>query len=358
MSNTRKTLVIISPGFPADEADSTCIPPQQVFVKALKEVSPELHVIVLTLQYPFFSRTYDWHGVQVISFGTEKSSRPYRALVMLRVWRRLRQIRRKHKVAGLLSFWLDKSAFVAEIFAKRHGLQHYCWLLGQDAKAGNRFFHRIKPDGASLVAISDFVARNLHGNYGVLPQHVIPVGVNTALFDAAAVEKDIDILGAGSLIPLKQYHIFLELIKALRDSHPHLRTVICGDGPEMEHLRAKVKELGITDNVSLIGERPHADVLRLMQQAKIFLHPSNYEGFSTVCLEALCAGARVLSFIRPMEANIPNWSIATDQAHMQALLKDMLRQQPTAYPSFVPYRVQDTARAIIRLFDPGMLPHL
>ncbi len=361
MSNTRKTLVIISPGFPADEADSTCLPPQQVFIKALRELNPALQVIVLTLQYPFFSRTYDWHGVQVISFGTERSSRPYRALVMLRVWRTLRKLNREHQLIGLLSFWLDKCAFLADIFAKRHGLLHYCWLLGQDAKAGNRYFSRIKPDGARLIAISDFVARHLHHNYGVRPQHVIPIGVNTAMFDNTdPVTKNIDILGAGSLIPLKQYHIFLELVKALQPHFPQIRTVICGDGPEMKRLRARVKELGLEDNVSLIGRRSHAEVLELMLQSKILLHTANYEGLGLVNLEALCAGAKVVSFVRPMDADIPNWHIANNQPHMLSILQELLQHPAKAFPSIVPYLIQDTARAVIRLFDQptGNLLHM
>lgn len=61
--NSKKALLILSPGFPESEADTTCLPPQQVFVRALKAEYPELHIIVLSFQYPFFAAEYDWHGM-------------------------------------------------------------------------------------------------------------------------------------------------------------------------------------------------------------------------------------------------------------------------------------------------------
>ena len=36
MNKDKKTLVILTPGFPKDEADSTCLPMQQQLIRALK----------------------------------------------------------------------------------------------------------------------------------------------------------------------------------------------------------------------------------------------------------------------------------------------------------------------------------
>ncbi|MDB5148608.1 MAG: hypothetical protein JWQ57_2628, partial [Mucilaginibacter sp.] len=80
-----KTLIILTPGFPEHEGDSTCIPPQQVFVKALKETQPELNIVVLTFQYPFFSGEYQWHGIRVISFGHPSNSRIIRRFTGIKV---------------------------------------------------------------------------------------------------------------------------------------------------------------------------------------------------------------------------------------------------------------------------------
>src|SRR6187402_588417 len=216
METQPKTLVILTPGFPANEADSTCVPPQQIFVKALKEVNPDLNIVVLTFQYPFISKIYRWHGIKVIAFGSPADGRIHRLYTGLRVWLALGRLNRDHHIIGLLSFWVGKCALIGSGFAKKHGLKHYGWLLGQDAKAGNKYISRINPTGESLIALSDFVAREFQKNYGIKPQNLIPVGINTSLFSAIITERDIDIFGAGSFIPLKQYAVFLEVVAGLK----------------------------------------------------------------------------------------------------------------------------------------------
>jgi len=344
------TLVILTPGFPENEADTTCIPPQQVFIKALKEVNPGLNIIVLTFQYPFFSKTYHWHDIKVMSFGHPHHNKVFRLVATFRIWLSLRKLHKEYDIIGLLSFWLGKCSFMGSKFAEKYNLKHYSWLLGQDARAGNKYVNKIRPKAESLIAISDYVAAELNKNYKILPKHIIPVGVNTDLFSAENIEKDIDIIGSGSLIPLKQYHIFLEVIKSLSAIFPNIKAVICGDGAEMKKLSAIVKQLGIEHNITLIGRLPHLQVLALMQRSKILLHPSNYEGFSTVCLEALYAGAKVVSFIRPMNLTIENWFIADNQDNMLQILESILKNEQTAYKYAAPYLVQDSATAIINLF--------
>lgn len=350
-TNRSKTLIIITPGFPANEDDSTCLPPQQTFVKALKEVNPQLDIIVLTLQYPFFSKAYTWNGIKVISYGHPANSRLSRFFTGYRVLRTLKKLESDHHIIGLLSFWLGKAALIADKFAKKHQLKHYCWLLGQDAKPGNKYFYKIKPCGKSLIAISDFIADGLNKNYGVLAHHIIPVGVDTALFSTGNKVKDIDILGAGSLIQLKQYAIFIEVVQSLTMYFPGIKAVICGDGPEMGKLREMINSMGLQSNVLLAGRQTHPEVLAYMERSKILLHPSNYEGFSTVCLEAIYARAKVVSFIQPMSASIENWYIATDKEDMAHLAKSVLQDTLVKYESILPYTVQDSATAITKLFD-------
>ena len=64
-----KTLIILIPGFPANEVDSTCLPFPQAFVKHLKLLNPGLNIKVLAFQYPFSEAVYEWHGVSMHSTG-------------------------------------------------------------------------------------------------------------------------------------------------------------------------------------------------------------------------------------------------------------------------------------------------
>jgi glycosyltransferase involved in cell wall biosynthesis len=351
MTNKSDTLIILTPGFPENEADSTCIPPQQIFVKALRENNPQLNIIVLTFQYPFFSARYQWNGVDVISFGGTDKGRLYRKVMGVRIWAELKKINKEHHIVGLLSFWLGKCAFIGSWFAEKYHLKHYCWILGQDAKAGNKYVRRINPKGKSLIALSDFIATEFHKNYKILPQQIIPVGIDASLFAEVIPEKDIDIVGAGSFIPLKQYHVFVEVIKLLKKDFPNIKTCICGDGPEMVRLCKMIDLLDLKDNIKLLGRQTHIQVLTLMQKSKVFLHTSNYEGFGAVCLEALYAGAQVVSFVKPMQADIENWHIAENKEDMLQILKDILNSNESTYQSVLPYSIHDNAKAAIKLFD-------
>lgn len=351
MKNSKvKTLIILTPGFPADEEDTTCLTPMQTFVRSMKQTHPALTIIVLAIRYPFFSKTYRWHGIQVISFGGEFKGKWFRFLTNFSVWQTLKRLNKEVEIVGVLSFWLNLCALLASIFSRFYQLKHLCWLLGQDAKMGNKYVKLVRPKAEELIAISDFIAREFEKNYAIKPKHIIPTGIDDSLFSDTELRRSIDILGVGSLIQLKQYHLFLEVIKQLVTTFPNLKAVLCGDGPEMQRLKAKINQLKLEDNVALMGEIPHKDVLNLMQKTKVFLHTSNYEGFGTVNLEALCAGAKVVSFVKPMQATIKNWYTVNTLPEMVIKARDILSDEHPIYEKVIPYSASVNSKVMLSLF--------
>jgi glycosyltransferase involved in cell wall biosynthesis len=350
MVNRPETLVILSPGFPANEADSTCMPPQQLFVKALKETCPGLNVIVLAFHYPFYANEYQWNDIKVISIGGKDKGSFSRRFTWLKAWLILRKLNKEYQLMGLLSFWFGECALIGSYFAKQHQLTHYSWLLGQDAKRGNKYFNRIKPKGDTLIALSDFIVREVRKNYGIIPMHVIPVGIDVSLFGSPAVKRDIDILGAGSLIPLKQYPVFIETINFLKEFFPDIKAVICGKGSEMEQLQALALTHNLTNNISFAGELPHGEVMALMQRTKVFLHPSSYEGFGSVLSEALYAGAHVVSFCKPMNKDYRHHYVVKNPEQMKAEVLDILKNKRIEYIPVLMCPIQQIAKNMISLF--------
>lgn len=346
---TPETLVILTPGFPADEDDSTCIPPQQLFVKALKKQRPELNIIIISFQYPFEARQYIWHGMQVIAFGGRSRGKLYRRALWLRVWRMLKQLNKDHQLIGLLSFWMGECAFIGNRFANKYRLEHYCWVLGQDARPGNRFVRLIDPKGELLIALSDQLAREVESNYGIVPTHIIPPGIDTSTFGIPATERDIDLMGAGSLIPLKQYHVFVDVVKKLTAQFPNIRAVICGRGPEMERLKHQIIRLKLENNVELTGGLSHSEVLAMMQRTKVFLHTSAYEGFGMVLSEALYAGAQVVSLVKPMDVMPEEFHQAKNEDELVDLVAEQLNRTLTCKPVLF-YPIECIADKVAELF--------
>jgi glycosyltransferase involved in cell wall biosynthesis len=350
MIDYQNTLVILSPGFPENAEDSTCLPAQQSFIRSLNKILPKLKVIILTFQYPHFRSTYEWYGNQVVSFGGMNKKRIHRLLVWLKVWKQLKKINKQENILGLLSLWCTETAFVGKLFASKNKLQHFCWVLGQDARKGNKMVKIINPHPNELIGMSDFLVNEFFRNHGVLPSHMVPNGINPDLFSEQTSPKDIEIIGVGSLIELKRYDIFISIIRKVTDTFPYLSALLCGDGIQKNKLELQIQNLNLQQNLELIGEISHHEVLKLMTRTKIFLHTSSYEGFSGACLEALYAGAHVISFCFPLKANIDHWHVVSTPEEMIAKTIELLKDSNSDYKHILPFKMDDSAKGIMDLF--------
>ncbi|MFI5151908.1 MAG: glycosyltransferase [Chitinophagales bacterium] len=353
MKTRAMTLIILTPGFPGNEADSTCLPSQQLFVRSLNKLYPALQIIILSFEYPFRRETYLWHKNMVISMNGWKKGRMNKLLTYFLAWQKLSKLKKRYPIIGLLSFWCTGCALLGKYFARFHGLPHYAWILGQDAKKENHFVRWIKPEAGELIALSDFLANEFFRNHSVKPAHIIPNGIEPSMFSDTSSEKDIDLLAVGSLIPLKQHPLFIAIVYHLSKQMPDLSAVICGKGPEKEKLLTLIEELNLQDNIQLKGELPHEEVLRLMQRTRVLLHPSNYEGYSTVCLEALYAGAEVVSFCNPKVDWIRNWYIVKDVQEMIKITEELLLEENKNGTAVLLYTLDDQAKAVMQLYNYG-----
>jgi glycosyltransferase involved in cell wall biosynthesis len=350
MSAIEKTLLILTPGFPASEDDTTCIPAQQTFVRTLKRCNPTLNIIVVAFQYPFRFDDYDFHSVRVISLNGGNKRRLNKLLTWLNAWRIVTRINSEHNVIGVLSFWLGECALVGKYFARKYNLKQFTWLLGQDAKQGNPYYSIVQPTSHSLIALSDFVVAEFYKNYRVTPQHIIPVGIDTSMFVNNELIRDIDILGAGSLIPLKRYDLFIEIIKDLSGDIPLGICIIVGKGPEKKKLQTKIHDSGLQEIVKLFDELPHTDVLRLMERSKIFLHTSSYEGYGAVCSEALYAGAHVVSFCKPMDEDFTHEYFVRSKEEAISKIKQILTDTRREHHRVLAYSAESVAEQVMKLF--------
>ncbi len=259
MSKNSKTLIILSPGFPKDEMDTACLPFLQQFVIELKSQFPGLQVVILAIDYPLIRSFYRWNNTPVFSFNGWKKGRVSKLFTWWFVLRTMRKIRQENEVLGILSLWYGPCAFLGNRFAKRNRIKHFCWIQGQDAKKGNRYVSLTKLSSGELIAISDFIQSELERNYGIRPGAVVPAGINPAEFRTPDKIRPIDILGVGSLIPLKQYSLFIEILSLIKRYIPDVHAVICGKGPEESDLKTLICQYDLQNNIVLTGELPHEE---------------------------------------------------------------------------------------------------
>jgi len=345
------TLVILTPGFPASEEDSACLPPQQVFVRALNKAFPRLKVVILSIEYPHRKDEYEWFGNTVYSFDGWTHGKFRKGVTFMDMWRMLRRLRRTERLVGLLSWWCGPCALAGNYFGRWLGLPHFTWILGQDARAGNRWIRWMRPDAARLVAMSAFLAEEFGRNYGMKPGHVVPNGIDPSLFGDGAGRRDVDLLGVGNLTKLKQYDVFVSVVDKVSRCLPDVRGVVIGKGEEGLRLRQQAASLG--GRVEFIGSLPHGAVLQYMQRSRILLHTSAYEGFGTVMIEALYAGAHVISFVNTVGRPVKNWHLVGSEEEMVEVAVRLLGDGGTVYESVQPFTMEDSARAMMELYEYG-----
>ncbi|MBS1630439.1 MAG: glycosyltransferase family 4 protein [Bacteroidetes bacterium] len=347
------TLIILTPAFAVNEQENW-LPAQSVFIRTLNAMYPELEVVILSFRIPQTpGLRYSWYGNSVVAFGNERRNKLNSILLWRQVWQELKRIRSRRKILGIFSFFCVECAFVGHYFARRYHLKHYIWVLGQDARETNKQVARIRPKPEELIAISDFLIREFQRSHGLRPAYMIPLGINTQLFPLKPGLRSIDILGVGSLSPIKRYDIFIEILAEIVQQNPEVHAVLCGSGSERAKLQALISKHKLERNLRLLGELHHDEVLLLMGQSKLLLHPSEYEGYGMVCAEALYAGAQVISFCQPMDLPIPHWHIVENKEQMKELALDLLRHANLEHSSVLTFEMQESVRQVLRLFGYG-----
>ena len=100
------------------------------------------------------------------------------------------------------------------------------------------------------------------------------------------------LLSVGELIPRKNHE---EVIRALAEQKKKgvtkFRYFICGQGVLEEYLQNLIEELGLSNEVTLLGYRK--DIRNLLYGADLFVFPSKQEGMPVALMEAAVAGVPV-----------------------------------------------------------------
>jgi teichuronic acid biosynthesis glycosyltransferase TuaC len=93
-----------------------------------------------------------------------------------------------------------------------------------------------------------------------------------------------------NLVERKRHADVLRAMWHLRDTHPGLRWLVVGDGPEREPLERLALELGVAERVEFRGALPHEAAVAAARSADVFVLPSVDEAFGVAYIEAM-AGA-------------------------------------------------------------------
>ncbi len=324
-------LLLLTPGFPADENDFITIPPLQEFLSRYKSTYPKARIDVIAFQYPYKNKSYEWNGIQVHSLAG-KNSKIKKTIIWLRAVSLAKKINRTNNIDVIHSLWLGECALVGNILSKQFNCKHICTLMGQDVKSSNRYLRLSKNKKIVIVALSKNQADEFYRITGRAVDQIIHWGIDYQPVNNT--ERDIDLFAAGSLIPLKNYSLLIRTVEEIIKVKPDVKCILAGAGPEELKLKSLVKEKGLEKNITFTGLLNRREIFKLMQRSKIFVHPSTFEGSGYVFAEALANGMNIVSFNVGYAHEHPKWFIAEDE-------QDFINQSTNLLASELDYRPID-----------------
>jgi len=194
-------------------------------------------------------------------------------------------------------------ATVHDLTVQRFPEYHQLW---------NRWLHRrrlrwIKAHAARVIVVSDATRRDLLDEGGVDPARIDRIyearGHGPRLAeppDAVLRRYGLEgvpyILMVGTIEPRKNHVRAVHAFNELAEHFPRARLVLAGSWGWRAHpIREAIDGSPVRARIDVLGEVPAADIMSLYVGARVFAFPSLYEGFGLPLLEAMSAGAPILT---------------------------------------------------------------
>jgi glycogen(starch) synthase len=203
------------------------------------------------------------------------------------------------------------------------------------------------------TSCSQFLADEVRARMGVAaPVHVIPNGIDLALFDRDegidvherfGIPRDgVKVFFANRMEERKGIHLVREMALHVLKQHPHVHMVFAGNdlfGFMEKRILPEIRAAGLGKRFHYVGQRTLPEVRAILKHVDVFLIPSLWENAPYSCLEAMSAGRAIVSsdcggmpeLIRDRETGLlarnndgPSFVRALDEAVSDAALRDRM----------------------------------
>lgn len=151
----------------------------------------------------------------------------------------------------------------------------------------------IKNNTDRIISVSQPTTHSLIKNYGFSEKNVytIPIGVDIeSIGKAPASENYYDLIYLGRLSSIKRVEELINVTYYLKNRGLTVKVGIIGSGELEGALKLLSQRLKVSDQVNFLGRLSDSDKYSVMKSAKIFVMPSEREGFSISTLEAMACG--------------------------------------------------------------------
>ena len=344
-------ILFLTPGFPKDEADTACVTGIQAYLKALLQLRPDIHITVVSTQYPGVKKKYQWKNVDVHALGRPDFRSVKKLFTQGQIHRAIRQIHQEKAIDIIHSFWLGECALVGQKFAKKHGIKHLCTAMGREMVSVNIYARFIKLPNLQLVCQSAFQSTMASDRLGISGTHIIPFGLDTTKIGPLTKKpRDIDLLFVGNINENKNLTGFLEIMAALKGQFDNLSAVIIGDNFLDTSVEQLIEQNGLANQATYLGKVPNETVLDHMNRAKILVHTSFFEAGALVFMEALMQGMYIVSREVGLVQKQDRWKVANSNAEFVEAVSKLLNSR-LCHERNMPYSIERTVEEYTSLYE-------
>jgi glycosyltransferase involved in cell wall biosynthesis len=156
-----------------------------------------------------------------------------------------------------------------------------------------------------ITAVSELTARRLKEQLNYRRSlAVVPNGIDVEKIASAKKSgQHSDVIYAGRLLKHKNVDVLIKAMAIICRTRPKTRAIIAGEGPEKESLIALTRQLKLEENIMFIPfQEDIKEMYGLIKSSKVFVLPSEREGFGLVVLEANACGVPVITVDCPDNA--------------------------------------------------------
>lgn len=157
----------------------------------------------------------------------------------------------------------------------------FLWMLGR--KLTYRFAKCVV---AQTEGAAQWIRDETSANVVVIPNPIRKV-------ICSDIVREKMILAIGRMIPEKGHDVLIDAFARIHQAWPDWRLVILGNGPLWDANLQRVASQNLTDKVFFPGVVEDVDAW--LSRCGVFVHSSRSEGFPNALLEAMAAGAPVVS---------------------------------------------------------------
>jgi glycosyltransferase involved in cell wall biosynthesis len=157
---------------------------------------------------------------------------------------------------------------------------------------------RVLRAARAVIAVSEAERGWLERDFGALPLHVLPNGVELPApgvepaLPSGRVAGEVTLLAVGRL---ERYKGVEGIVTALPFLPPEVRLTVIGRGPAQGWILEMGRRNAVSDRVRLLGHVPAGTLAAWYGSADLFVTLSREEAFGMTVLEAAAAGAPVLA---------------------------------------------------------------